>query len=456
MNPGASRLLQVVSLLAAALALCASAPALADAQKPPPNVVFLLADDQRPDTIAALGNKHIQTPALDRLVESGFVFRHAYCMGSTVGAVCLPSRTMIMTGRTLFHLPSPKNVSADTSLFPRAMKRAGYLTLRTGKPENHPRYASDAFDRAFHVRRSVACSTTHADTAIAFIREKKQPFFVCVEFAAPHDPRVAPQEFMDRYQPGDVPLPPNFLPQHPFDNGEMTVRDEKLAPWPRTKEAVERHLAEYYADIAYLDHEIGRILDALRETGQDQNTLVVFASDHGLSIGSHGLFGKQSLYDDSMGAPLIFAGPGVPKGKSSDALVYLHDIFPTVCELAGAQKIPGGVEGKSLAPVMAGKETKVRDSVFLAYRDVQRAVRTDRWKLIRYPHVDTTQLFDVAADPYETKDLAADPAHKATIDELMELMRKWQKEVDDPAPLVVAQPKDPKWTPPAAEKATRE
>jgi arylsulfatase A-like enzyme len=156
-----------------------------------------------------------------------------------------------------------------------------------------------------------------------------------------------------------------------------------------------------------------------------------------------------------MGAPLVFSGPDVPAGKSSDALVYLHDIFPTVCELAGA-KIPSGVEGKSLATIIAGKEAKVRDSVFLGYRDVQRAVRTGRWKLIRYPQVDKTQLFDVAADPYETKDLAGDKAHQATIEELTGLMRRWQKEVDDPAPLTVANPRDPKWAPPEGEKPPAE
>src|SRR6185295_12363812 len=125
------------------------------------------------------------------------------------------------------------------------------------------------------------------------------------------------------------PLPPDFLPQHPFDNGEMTVRDEKLAPWPRTPENIRSQLADYYALITFMDLQIGRILAALDKSGAAQDTIVVFSSDQGLALGSHGLMGKQNLYESGMKVPLIFAGPGIPKGQA-DALVYLHDIYPTV------------------------------------------------------------------------------------------------------------------------------
>src|SRR5262249_18710861 len=211
------------------------------------------------------------------------------------------------------------------------------------------------------------------------------------------------------------------------------------APWPRTPEVVRQHLADYYAAITFLDAQVGRILDALRVSGRYDDTLIVFSSDHGLAIGSHGLFGKQNLYDHSMHAPLLFAGPGVPRGKRSDALCYLLDIFPTLGDLAGV-KAPEGSEGKSLAPVLSGKQARVRDSLFFAYTKAQRAVRDERWKLIVYPQVNKVQLFDLQADPAERKDLASDEAHAAEVERLTALLRGWQKQLGDVQPLRTDRP----------------
>ena len=213
-------------------------------------------------------------------------------------------------------------------------------------------------------------------------------------FEAPHDPRVAAREFRDLYDPARIALPANYLPLHPFDNGEMTVRDERLAPWPRTEAEVRRHLHDYHAVISGLDHHIGRLIRALKDRHAFENTIIVFASDNGLAIGSHGLMGKQSLYEHSMKVPLFLVGPGIPRGWS-DALVYLLDVYPTLCDLVGTQ-VPQGLDGMSLGPILRGKTDRVRDSLFLCYRDVQRAVRDDRWKLIRYPRIGLTQLFDLA------------------------------------------------------------
>jgi len=213
-----------------------------------------------------------------------------------------------------------------------------------------------------------------------------------------------------------MPLPRNYRPLHPFDNGDLTIRDEALAPWPRTPEVVRTHLTDYYGVITHLDRQIGRILQALRDSGEYEKTMIIFSSDHGLAIGSHGLFGKQNLYEDGMKVPLIIAGPGIPRG-SSDALVYLHDIYPTVCDLVGSPA-PGSLDGKSLAPIVRGKAAGVRDTLFLAYRSVQRAVRNDEWKLIRYPEINTSQLFNLQNDPDETNDLAADPIYAGRVAEM--------------------------------------
>jgi arylsulfatase A-like enzyme len=276
-----------------------------------------------------------------------------------------------------------------------------------------------------------------SDAAIRFLREYKEerPFFLYVSYTAPHDPRMAPKEYVALYPPEKIRLPDNFLPEHPFDNGEMKVRDEQLAPWPRTPEVIRGHIAAYYAMITHLDAEIGRVLKALEETGRADNTVIVFAADNGLAVGQHGLMGKQNLYDHSIRVPLILAGPGVPRGKSVASLCYLHDLFPTLCELAGLA-IPDSVEGRSLNGLM-GRRESARDSIFLAYRHFQRGVRTDRWKLILYNVGGnlTIQLFDLQSDPWERSNLAGEEANFAKVRELITLLRGWMKETGDPLDL---------------------
>jgi arylsulfatase A-like enzyme len=266
-----------------------------------------------------------------------------------------------------------------------------------------------------------------------------QPWLCYVAFNLPHDPRVAGSDFHRRYDPAKLPLPTNFLPQHPFNNGELVIRDEQLLPWPRTAEALRKELADYYACVSFVDVQVGRIFAALRAAGAEENTLIVFASDHGLALGSHGLLGKQNLYEHSMRAPLIMAGPSIPATRKSDAFCYLADIFPTLGELAGVPA-PAGSEGISLAPVIAGTATKVRDAIFTAYTKVQRAARDERWKLIVYPQINKTQLFDLQKDPDEISDLSKDPEARPQIERLKRLLEDWQAKVGDPLPLTTAHP----------------
>ncbi len=402
-----------------------------------PNVIFVLADDQRFDTIAALGNKDIHTPNLDKLVGRGFHFTNAYCQGSMVPAVCAPSRTMILTGRSLFRIPSPQAETYDGSTLAEPFIAAGYETLHVGKPGNSFRFAHKKFVTSFEIpHRNAPTAKACADIIIDRIKTHftKNPMFYYLAPSVPHDPRVAPAQFHKLYDPAKLTLSKNFMKQHPFDNGELNVRDEKLAPVPRTEDEMRKHLANYYACISNLDHELGRILDALAKAKQEENTIVVFTSDQGLAVGGrHGLMGKQNLYEHFK-SPLVIAGPGVPKGKS-DALVYLFDLFPTLCEFAG-EKVPKGVEGKSLVPILAGKETKVRDHLFAAYKDVQRMVRDGQWKLIWYPKVERFQLFDLNTDPDEVKDLSDSADHAARLKDMRALMAREQKTWGDTAPPV--------------------
>ena len=441
----------------------------ADPEAARPNILFILSDDHRPDGVAALGNPHIKTPTLDNLVAHGVSFSRAYVMGSMEGAVCSPSRCMIQAGRSLFHLP-PANLrkgyadfaaamqgkaeGRDWSLLPRVLHASGYDTCHIGKRGNECVPALDSYDVDITHNDSkpeerALSSQVHADDLIKYLRARTndRPFFVYLAPPVPHDPRVAPKEFMDLYDPAAIPLPASFLPMHPFDNGEMTVRDELLAPWPRTPDIIRRHLADYYACITCLDHHLGRIFACLKDLGQFTNTYIIFAGDNGLSLGEHGLMGKQNLYEfGGMHVPLVIAGPGIRHGQS-DAFVYLYELFPTICNFARLP-VPASAEGRSLVPLLTGRPVLPRDFLFTAYKNVQRAMRTDRWKLIRYPQVNETQLFDLQNDPHELNNLAAQPAYAAQLKEMLALLATAQKQCGDTCPLTVPNPKPAKWTPP--------
>ena len=431
----------------------------------PPNVLFLFADDQRADTISAHGNAHIQTPNLDRLVADGFSFRQAYCLGSQGGAVCVPSRAMLNTGKSLFRIRS--DMRGETTLG-QLLGRNGFATFATGKWHNGEGSWVKSFQRgknlmfggrSDHLQVPIRdrgpdgrltparegtrfSSTLFADAAIDFLRNYRDeaPFFAYVAFTAPHDPRNPPPRYRRMYYRNPPPLPPNFAPQHPFQNGHMTGRDESLGPWPRTRKLVQDQLSEYYGLITHLDWQVGRILKELRKGPHGKSTIVVYTADHGLAVGSHGLLGKQNLYEHSMGAPLVFAGPGIPKNGESLAFCYLLDILPTLCSQVGVEA-PDGLDGVDLSPIWRGEATSVRDSVFTSFRDLMKSVRDERWKLIRYPRIDHAQLFDLQEDPHETRNLANAPEHAAKISALTDLMRDWQQRIGDEDPLSVPEPK---------------
>lgn len=326
-----------------------------------PNIIFLFADDQRADTIGAHGNPHIQTPNLDRLAAEGFSFRRNYCAGSFSGAVCVASRAMLMTGRHWMNLPANKPASnwGDATVLPALLTTSGnYNSFIVGKWHN----GRGTLDESFRNGRSIYMggmanhadfqvqdltdgklspkreaggfsSTVFAEEAVNFLQtaENDQPFFLYVAFMAPHDPRNPPEQFREIYYRKRPPLPANFLPQHPFKNAPQTTsgRDESLAPWPRTKEVIGDQLCEYYGLVTHLDEQVGRVLKALKESPHADNTIVVYTADHGLAMGSHGLLGKQNVYEQSMRCPLILRGPGIPRGKSSTALTYIHDLYAT-------------------------------------------------------------------------------------------------------------------------------
>lgn len=276
-------------------------------------------------------------------------------------------------------------------------------------------------------------SELFADSVIEFLQnhDKKKPFFAYIAFTAPHDPRQPPESYREQYYRNLPPLPANFLAQLPFDNGMMKGgRDENLGAWPRTEKMIRDQLAEYYGLITHLDEQIGRIFAALQKSGQADNTIIIYSADNGLALGSHGLLGKQSVFEHSMRTPLIIAGPGIPRGKSTKAFTYLLDLFPTLCDVLAIQP-PADLEGESLRPLWEGKKARVRDSVFLPYMQIQRAVRDERWKLIAYPKIGHLQLFDLQNDQYEKTNLIDRQEYAMHVQRLQKLMKQWQSQVGD-------------------------
>jgi len=257
------------------------------------------------------------------------------------------------------------------------------------------------------------------------------PFLMYVAFLAPHDPRSMPERFMEMYDPDKINLPVNFMEEHPFNYGARAIRDEQLAPYPRTEAAVKKHIAEYYAMITHLDYEIGRVIESLEKSGKADNTIIVLAGDNGLAVGQHGLMGKQSNYEHSVRVPLIFCGPGVPQGLQLDNYAYLLDIFPTLCELAGFEA-PASVEGKSLLPMMHNPQIKLRETLYFAYSDLIRSVKDDRYKLLEYTgKVRETQLFDLENDPFEVNNLYGQNDYEATVSRLRLKLMKHRDAWDD-------------------------
>jgi len=263
------------------------------------------------------------------------------------------------------------------------------------------------------------------------IRESDKPFFMFVAFNAPHDPRQSPKEIVDKYPPASIKVPENFLKEHPFDQGEgKTIRDEILLPFPRTKEDVQLHRSEYYAIITHADREMGRILEALENSGKADNTYVILSSDHGLAVGQHGLLGKQNQYDHSVRMPLIIKGPGLKKGRQVNNKVYLQSLFATTCDLASLET-PGTVEFRSINDLLQGSDQGGEDYIFGTYKEFQRMIRSDEYKMIIYPQVNKIQLFDLVNDPLETNNLAGNKKYRKIKKELMKQLLLKQMELGD-------------------------
>jgi len=446
-----------------------------------PNILFILADDQSWEALGILGSE-VKTPNLDRLARQGTLFPRAYNMGAWNGAVCIASRTMFNTGLSVWACrdldEAIKRASREGTPRPdvgaswsQRLARAGYRTyfagkwhvalfdphavfdvvgtIRPGMPRdteagyNRPKGPDDKswlpWDRTQggHWEGGKHWSEVLADEGTDFLRQAAgddQPFFMYLAFNAPHDPRQSPKRFVDMYPVESIRVPENFLPDYPWRREiglDDDFRDERLAPHPRTEYAIKVHRQEYYAIITHMDEQIGRILDTLEATGQAENTVIFFTADHGLAVGHHGFLGKQNMYEHSLRAPLIIAGPGLPRGQRLDTRVYIQDIVPTTLALAGAPPLED-TPFANLLPVIRGEHETPHDRIYGAYVMTQRATIDGHWKIIYYPAIARYRLFDLQKDPLEMHDLAEDPRFAAQLTRMKARLQETMAAFHDP------------------------
>ncbi len=478
-----------------------TAPCAVPTRTDRPNILFLFADDQMWNSLGSFEGCPVKTPNLDRLRERGVSFSHTYNMGSFTPAVCVASRTMLNTGSFLWRAAAfspkgnntndrnaPRNqkpytvpVRTPEAYWPQWMKQAGYETYMTGKWHVIGSDPTDLFDHTVNVRGGMPGQTAEGydrpknpedyetgwkpwdrehggywkggkhwsevlgDDGVAFLNQAKEsetPFFMYLAFNAPHDPRQSPKRFVDMYPLDEVDVPENLLPEYPYSEyagAGRSLRDERLAPFPRTEYSVKVNRQEYYAIITHMDEQVGRILDALDASGKADNTYVFFTADHGLAVGDHGFIGKQNMYDSSMRAPMLVAGPGIEPGKTVDAPVYLQDIMATALDLAGVEK-PAQVEFNSLMPLATGDTNEsAYGAIYGAYFGAQRMIRTERYKMIIYPTANMVRLYDMVQDPLEMNDLAQGPSRPVELlTALFGQLQRLQKEMDDPVDVTEA------------------
>lgn len=426
-----------------------------------PNVLWICTDQQRWDTIAALGFKGIRTPNIDRLCAEGTAFTHAHCQNP----ICTPSRASFLTGMYPRYLNACTNGNEswqnEAPLVTKTLADAGYdcglagkfhLSAAHNRIEPRPDDGYRVFHWSHHPHDSWPVGHAYkdwlaeqghehaplkkksgggipakfhqtkwcADRAIDFIREKRNgPWLFSYNCFDPHPPLDPPKEYLDRMDPNKLPLP-EWTDEDLKAEAALTkagVHFQSKASRHSRKKRLDS-LAKYWAMIELIDDHVGRMLDVLEETGQRENTVVIFTSDHGHMIGDHGLYNKGCrFYEGLVRVPLIMSGPGFKKGQTSDALVELTDITPTLMELAGLE-VPPGMHGRSLLPILRGEETNHREFVRCTYTETLQGpqswgtmIRDRRYKLCNYHGTGMGQLFDLEEDPGEHKNLWNSPEH---------------------------------------------
>ncbi len=454
--------------LASAVLACSPASAT------PPNVLFIIADDLTATALSCYGNRICATPNIDRLAAQSTRFTRAFCNAT----YCGPSRASFMSGyyphaTGVLGYTNPRPAIGDRATWAQHFKNHGYYTARVSKifhmgvpggieeggdGRNHDggNGADDALSwterfnspgpewrapgegetlegnpdgsrpvvggNTFVVVEADGDDLVHSDgktaaKAVALLAQHAdQPFFLAVGFVRPHVPFVAPKSYFEPFKPYDqLPLPPKIdgdwddIPKAGINyktslNMKMDLRRQKKA------------VGAYYASVAFLDAQVGKVLDALEQTAQADNTIVIFTSDHGYHLGEHDFWAKVSLRDESSMVPLLIKVPGKAPAVCS-SLVELIDLFPTTARLCGLD-VPQRLQGLDLSPLFDDPTQTLRDTAFcVAPSSKGFLLRTDRWAFLQYAEDASRgiELFDVKKDPQQYTNLALDPAHAAVV-----------------------------------------
>lgn len=399
-----------------------------------PNILFIESDDQSNQAVGAFGHPFMKTPNIDRLAEEGVSFTSAYNMGCWSPAVCVPSRTMLFYGRYLWESQKINKANAPKSL-PEYLKSEGYTTYMTGKWHAWGKNPSEIFDSLGSIQpgqlKTYNSEEGHitditGNEAVTFLNkyESQKPFFLYVAFNAPHVPRQTAQGYYDLYPPQEVPLPPSVVEGPLNPNIEYNYTNA-----PMKFNTMKARIQQNNAMVSHMDDRIGDILDALKNSGKYDDTIIVFMSDHGINFGENGVAGKVCLYEPSVTAPLIIKAPGLGSNRRLSHRVYLQDVYPSLLELAGIAP-PQSIDFQSLMPLIQ-QQGKPRESIYLAMFDDQRGIISKDKKLILYPKSGDVEYYDLIRDPWETTNLAG---KKGTHDEVSQLFQKlisWQQNVGD-------------------------
>ena len=421
-----------------------------------PNVLMIAIDDLN-DWIGCLeGHPQVQTPHMDRLAARGTLFTNAHCQSP----LCNPSRSSLLVGLRpsttgIYTLaPGIRDVAAlrDCVTLPQHFRRNGYFTFTCGKifhdgsirpkdrsdefevwgpapgmprpkekfvhpPDDHPLMDWGVFPEDDRDQADWKIATAAADQ-LANLPDDK-PFFVCAGFRLPHVPLFASQKWFDLYPEDSVQLPP-YLATDRDDVPDFSwylywKLPEPRLSWVREADQWEPIVRAYLATISFVDSQVGRVLDALKETGRADNTIVVLWSDHGWHLGEKDITGKNTLWERSTRVPLIFAGPGVSEGGVCTRPAELLDIYPTLIDLCS---LPArtGLEGHSLTPQLADADAPREWPAITTHNQHNHAIRSENFRYIR--HADGSQeLYNMIDDPNEWTNLASDPAHADVINE---------------------------------------
>lgn len=432
-----------------------------------PNILWYCTDQQRFDTIGALGNPHVQTPTIDHLVREGVAFTHAYCQSP----ICTPSRASFLTGLYPARVHNTRNGNETFPDWPPLVTKliadSGYECGLVGKfhltsagKRTEPRlddgYTFWKFSHAPRddwpqghdyaewvraqggdldaLRQSEDRVPTHlhqttwaSEMAIDFIQQpREKPWLLSVNIYDPHPPFIPPRSYFERFDPSTLPGP-HFQPSDLEQQAKLKNIDfQGTVQTPEQRNAQKIH-AQYYAMIAQIDDQLARIMQVLEETGQAENTVIIYTSDHGESLGDHGLLEKGCrFYEGLVRVPLIFHWPGhFQQGLQSDALVELLDKTATIVDLCGLEQ-PEYQQGQSLMPILRGEASPDhhRDFVRCEYFDALDShftggtgtfatmYRDRRYKLSVYHGHDLGELYDLEQDPWEFNNLWDDPAHQ--------------------------------------------